>query len=65
LLKRNQQREKVGSRPLLDRYVLRMEGEETWQGTGLNVFGRKLLRSGFSIGKAFNCVARRCRCQWK
>ena len=52
LLKRNQRREKVGSRPLLDRYVLRMEGEETWQGTGLNVFGRKLLRSGFAIGQS-------------
>ena len=52
LLKRDQQREKVGSRPLLDRYVLRMEGEDPWQGTGLGVFGVNVMRGSFAVGQS-------------
>ena len=52
LLRREQKRELIGARPMLDRYVLRKEGEGTWQHTGLGWAHRKVLRANFEVGQS-------------
>ncbi|MFD4839800.1 DUF3274 domain-containing protein, partial [Achromobacter sp. NPDC058515] len=52
LRKRGGEREKVGARPLLDRYTLRVAGENTWDDTGLSWFGRGVSRGDFKIGQS-------------
>lgn len=52
LRKRDGEREKVGARPPLDRYILRMAGERTWEDTGLSWLDRSVARGDFQVGQS-------------
>lgn len=51
LRKRDGEREKVGARPLVDRYSLLLAGERTWEDTGLSWFDRNAARGEFDVGQ--------------